>query len=98
MTCSKPKMCAKIKTPGMSTVYLRYVPDGTVLREYELLPIWNKFNANPPNVFSSTTIVSEARTLPGDNLQTDHYKENLLLWEYVPNKVNGWRDSVYGAC
>ena len=80
------------------TTYLRYVPDGTVLREHELLPIWNRYNANPPNVFSSTTIVSEARTLPGQVLQLDSYKDKLLLWEQVPNKREGWYDSLYGGC
>lgn len=80
------------------TTYLRYVPDGTVLKEHELLSIWNRYNANPPNVYSSTTIVSQARTLPGEVLRTDGYKDDLLLWEQVPAQRLGWRDSIYGSC
>lgn len=82
----------------MSTHYLRYVPTGTILKDYELLPIWNQFNANPPDVYSTTRIVSEASLLPGDKLETDHYKADLILWEQIPGKRQAWYDSVYGSC
>jgi hypothetical protein len=77
---------------------LRYVPNGTVLKDHELLPIWNQFNANPPDVYSTTKIITEARTLPGDRLEADHYKSDLIHWEQVAAQKRAWYDSVYGQC
>lgn len=80
----------------MSGPYFRQIPFGTIPQEHELLPIWRAYNANPTNVFSTTKIVDEARTLtPFEN---DRFKANLIKFEQVPNKREGWYDSLYGAC
>lgn len=80
------------------TTYLRYLPTGSIPKEHELLSIWNTYNANPPDTYSTEKIVSEARVLQSSQLETDHYKADLIRWEQVPAKKLAWYDSVYGSC
>lgn len=80
----------------MSGQYFRQNPSGTIPQEHELLPIWRAYNANPTTEFSTTKIVAEAQTLTP--FEKDHFRANLIAFEQVPNKREGWYDSVYGQC
>ena len=81
----------------MSSQYFRQIPFGVIPQEHQLLPIWRQYNANPVDQFSTTKIVSEARTL-NNAFDKDRFDANLIAFEQVPNKREGWYDSLYGAC
>lgn len=78
-------------------VYLRYLMNGAIPEEYELLGIWNQFNTITPGTFNTTYINSTATVVPDLQLSEELYRYQLIKWEAVPAIPRGWRDGLYAG-